>query len=109
MTKPKGYRQSAKEQAFFLLVFCLPYYQSLLFAGMSGLVSYLLLTFLLMFVVAQSPTIYRTIRTCLRTLPSSWISLALDVRESWLDACSFLIAPEPSLAPSFQRPPPIFS
>ena len=109
MTKPLGYRQSAKEQVFCLFVLALPYYQSLFLAGISGLVTFLLLTVLLMFVVAHSPTIYQTIRTYLRTFPSWWISQVLDARENWIAAPSFFASFEPSLAPSFQRPPPLFS
>jgi len=97
------------EQLFCLFVLCVPYYQSLLFAGMSGMVSFLLLTLLLMFVVARSPAIYRTIASCLKTLPLSWVAPILDCRERWVSAPLWVAASGPSLAPSFQRPPPLFS
>lgn len=109
MTKPQGYRQATTEQLFCLFVLCLPYYQSLLFAGISGMVSFLLLTCLLMFVVANSPAIYQTITACLRALPPSWVAPILDRRDRWVSVPLFVVAPGPSLAPSFQRPPPIFS
>ena len=109
MTKPQGYVQAAEEQLFCLLVLCLPYWQTLLFAGISGTISYLLLTFLLLFVVARSPAIYRTVTARLRTLPTSWIAPISDRGDRWAKAALDVLAPRPSLAPSFQRPPPLFS
>ena len=109
VTKPQGYRQAAYEQFFCLIVLCLPYYQSLLFAGMGGTVSFLLLTLLLLFVVGRSPAICRSIATCLNALPSWWIATTLDSRERWIAVSLYTVSPEPSLASSFQRPPPLFS
>lgn len=109
VAKPGGYRQSAEEQLFCLFVLCFPYYQSLFIAGISGLVSYLLLTLLMMFVVSRSPVIHRVISSCLRAFPASWISPTPDRRECWIRGLSISISPEPALAPSFQRPPPLFS
>jgi hypothetical protein len=106
VTKPGGYRQSAEEQMFCVLILCIPYYQSLLFAGISGLLSYFLLTVLLMFVVSRSPALHRVISLCLRAFPASWISPTLDRREHWISALAVLASPEPALAPTFQRPPP---
>jgi hypothetical protein len=107
--KPQGYRQAAAEECFCLLVVCLPYYQALLFAGISGMLSVLLLTCLLMFVVVRSPEIYRTITACLKAFPVSWIPPLSDRRGLWVSVPSLVVAQGPSLAPSFQRPPPIFS
>lgn len=109
MTKPQGYRQAAAEECFFLLVLCLPYYQTLFLAGMSGVFSFLLLTSLLMFAVAGSPAIARTIAARLRALPLSWIAPQFDRRGLWVSTPLFAVAEGPSLAPSFQRPPPIYS
>lgn len=109
VTKPGGYRQSADEQIFCLLVLGIPYYQSLFIAGINGLISFLLLTFLLMFVVARSPAVNRVISLYLRAFPASWITSVTDRRQCWIDAVSIFFPPEPSLAPSFQRPPPLFS
>lgn len=109
VTKPKGYRQAAWEQLLCFFVLCLPYYQSLLIAGMSGMISFLLLTFLLMFVVARSPAIYRVIAARLKALPPSWIAPTLDRRNRWVGKPLHVLAPGPSLAPFFQRPPPLFS
>jgi hypothetical protein len=92
-----------------LFVLCLPYYQSLLFAGMSGMVSLILLTFLLMFVVARSPAVYRTIAGCLKALPPSWAAPIFECSRRWIAVPLFELVSEPSLAPSFQRPPPLFS
>lgn len=109
MRKPQGFRHEASEQLLCFFVLCLPYYQSLLFAGMSGMISFLLLTFLLMFVVARSPAIYRAITTCLNALPLSWVAPTLNRRNRWLGEPLYAVIAGPSLAPSFQRPPPIFS
>lgn len=109
MTRPRGYRQATTEQLFCLFVLCLPYYQSLLFAGMSGMVSLILLTFLLMFVVARSPAVCRTIAACLKALPPSWVAPIFDCTRRWITVPLFVVDPGPSLAPSFQRPPPLFS
>jgi hypothetical protein len=109
VTKPQGYWQAASEHLLCFLVLCLPYYQSLLFAGMSGMVSFLLLTFLLMFVVARSPAIYCVITTCLKALPPTWVAPTLDRRGRRVGEPLYVVAPGPSLAPFFQRPPPIFS
>jgi hypothetical protein len=107
--KPQGYRQAAAEECFCLLVLCLPYYQALLFAGISGMISVLLLTCLLMFVVVRSPDIYRTITGRLKAFPLSWVPPILDRRGLWVSVPSHAVIQGPSLAPSFQRPPPIFS
>jgi hypothetical protein len=109
VTKPQGYRRSASEQLLCVFVLCLPYYQSLLFAGMSGMISFLLLTVLLMFVVARSPAIYRIIITCLKDLPQCWAPPTLDGRNRRSFEPLFVVAAGPSLVPTFQRPPPLFS
>jgi hypothetical protein len=109
MRKPQDYKQAAVEQCFFLLVLCLPYYQALLFAGISGMISVLLMAFLLMFVVAGSPEIYRTIAALLKDFPLAWFPPIVDRRGLWVLVPLDAVANEPSLAPSFQRPPPIFS
>jgi hypothetical protein len=107
--KPQGYRQAAAEQCFCLLVLCLPYYQSLLLAGLSGMISVLFMTCLLMFVVMRSPEISRAIAACLRAFPRSWIPPIADRRGPWVLVPVHAVADGPSLAPLFQRPPPIFS
>jgi hypothetical protein len=106
--KPQGYRQAAAEECFCLLVLCLPYHQALLFAGISGMISVLLLTCLLLFVAVRSPEIYRTITGRLKAFPLSWIP-PLGRRALWISVPSHAVVQGPSLAPSFQRPPPIFS
>lgn len=109
VTKPHGYRQTAAEQWLCFLVLCLPYYQSLFYAGMSGMISFLLLTILLMFVIARSPAIYRVLTARLNALPASWIAPAIDFRDRWVSELLFPPESRPTLAPSFQRPPPLFS
>jgi hypothetical protein len=109
MRKPRGYRQAAAEQVFGLFVLTLPYYQAILYAGISGLLSFLLLTCLLTFIVANSPAIRRTLASCLKALPLSWMAPKLDRRERWVHTPLFAALPGPTLAPSFQRPPPLYS
>ena len=109
MKKPQGYRRAAAETCFYLLVLCLPYYQSLLLAGVTGSIYFLLMACLLMFVVAGSPDVYRTIAACLKALTLSWFTPALDRGVLWVSVPSHAVARGPSLAPFFQRPPPIFS
>lgn len=109
MRKPQGYRQTAAEGFFCLFLLCLPYWQSLLLASICGTLSILLLTCLLMFVAARSPEIYRAISTCLKAFPLASDSSALDRKGIWVPMPLQVVALGPSLAPSFQRPPPIFS
>jgi hypothetical protein len=109
MTRPQGYTQAAEEQLSWLFVLCLPYWQALLFAGISGAASFLLLTFLLLFAVAGSQAIHQRVSARLRD--ASTISLApiLDRRVRWVSAHLQVIGSGPSLTASFQRPPPLFS
>lgn len=109
MRKPQGYRKEASEQMLCLFVLCLPYYQSLLFAGMSGMISFLLLTLLLMFVVARSPAIGRVVIARLKLLPPSWLVPAQSPNSRWVREPLFAVGPQPTLTPLSQRPPPLFS
>ena len=109
MTKPRGYMRTAEEQLFWLVTLCLPHVQALVFAGIRGMLSLLLLTFLLLFVVARSPAIYRAIAARLKDLPVSWATPVLDRRDQWVAAHLQVVASGPSLAASFQRPPPLLS
>ncbi len=109
VTKPQGYTQAAEEQLSWLLVLCLPYWQTLLFAGMSGMVSYLLLILLLLFVVDRSSGLYRAITTRVQGFPARWVAAIADRRDRWVAAHLQITSSGPSLAPLFQRPPPLFS
>jgi hypothetical protein len=73
------------------------------------MMSVLLLTCLLLFIVWGSPGTYRTITGRLKALPLSWVAPVLDCADFWTLVPSQTVAKEPSLAPSFQRPPPLFS
>jgi hypothetical protein len=73
------------------------------------MISLLLLTALLAFVVARVPEICRTVAAFLEALPLSWVCPFFDRRRLWVFAPLHAATGEPSLAPSFQRPPPIFS
>lgn len=109
MSKPQGYSHSAAEAGFYMLVFCLPYYESLFYAGLGRTIAVLLLACLAMFLVARVRDICRAITACLIAFPSSWLTPA---RDAGFPAISFALLPvpaAPSLAPQFQRPPPIFA
>jgi hypothetical protein len=108
MTKPRGYRQSAIEAWFGLVIVCIPYYQALLIASMSGLISALVFTCLLLFVIARAPEVSRIIKASLRTLPLSWLPPRFGTVFQFTEPR--LSAPHgPTLPSSFQRPPPLFA
>lgn len=109
MRKPEGYSRTAAEGCFCLLVFCLPYWHSLLLAGVTGSLLFLCLTLLLMFVVGRAPESYKAITGSLEVLPLSWVTPVLAAVRYWPVTPLSWFAPEPTLAPSFQRPPPLFS
>jgi hypothetical protein len=108
VTKPQGYRQSAAEAVFCLFVLCLPHYQSLLFAGIGRTILAVLLACLLMFLVVRSTEICRIVADCLIAFVS-WIapSFAQDFRAILF--VSLTVPSAPTVAPLFQRPPPLFS
>lgn len=109
MSKPQGYRQSAADAVFYVLVFCLPWYRTLLLEGLGRMIFVLLLACLLLFLVVRSADVCRHLADCLR---ASWhwrFSLVCG-REFRDFAFVFLGIPRtPSLAVLYQRPPPIFS
>ncbi len=94
---------------FWLCTLCLPYVQAVLFSSMSGMVSFLLLAVLLLFVVRRSPAIYRAMAGRLRESGARWLAPMVDRRDRWVAAHLQVTGSGPSLAPSFQRPPPLFS
>ena len=112
MTRPQGYTQAAEEQLSWLFVLCLPYWQAMLFAGMSGAAYFLLLTFLLLFAVAGSQAIHQRVSARLRDASVIWLAPILNLlnrRVRWVSAHLQVIGSGPSLTASFQRPPPHFS
>lgn len=108
MTKPQGYWQSAAEAAFCLFVLSLPYYQSLLFAGIGRTILAVLLACLLMFLVVRSTEICRIVADCLIAFMSL---LAPSFKQDYRVAnfVSFTVPCAPIISPLFQRPPPLFS
>jgi hypothetical protein len=101
--------QSAAEAGFYMLVLCLPYYQSLLFAGLARTICILLLACLLMFLVVRSADFCRAIAASLMAFPSSWFTPALTSGLRELSFASMSIPNAPRISPFFQRPPPLFS
>jgi hypothetical protein len=109
MNKPQGYAHATRESCFYLIALCLPFYQSLLIAGMSGIISVLLLTALLVLFAAHSSEISRTVAALLESRPLPWAASTLSPIQFRIAALPLVVASGPSLAPSFQRPPPSFS
>jgi hypothetical protein len=107
--KPQGYLRTAAETSFCLLAFCLPYWHSLLIAGVTGSVSFLCLTVLLAFVVGRAPQACAAVAAGLRALPLSWTVPDFTAQRNWIVAPLAWPLSEPALAPYFQRPPPLFS
>jgi hypothetical protein len=106
VSKPQGYRQSAAEAMFCLLVLCLPYYQSLLFAGLGRTICLLLLTCILMFLVVRSTDFCQALAACLSVLPSFWPAPVCDPGIAAIVSDFVPVPRAPSLSPLFQRPPP---
>jgi hypothetical protein len=109
VSKPEGYMQSAAEAGFYMLVLCLPYYQSLLFVGLARTICILLLACLLMFLVVRSADFCRAIAACMMAFPSSWLAPAFSSGFRELSFASLTIPNAPRISPLFQRPPPLFS
>lgn len=109
MTRPQGYIRAAEEQLFWLFTLCIPHLQTLLFAGITGLLSTLLLTLLLCFLIARSPAIVRILATRFKHLPATWLALFTDRRDHSRATHLLITASGPSLTPGFQRPPPLSS
>jgi phosphoglycerol transferase MdoB-like AlkP superfamily enzyme len=108
VTKPQGYWQSAAEAAFYALALCLPYYKSLLLAGIGRSIFVFLLACLLMFLVVRSTDICRLVTAFLM----AFVSCLAPVRDQEFRAISFVslaIPKAPSRSPLFERPPPLFS
>jgi len=109
VTKPCGYRRVAEEQLFVLLVLALPYCQSLLLAGMSGMISVLLMACLLIFVAVRSSELIHTLTALASAIPLGWLTPPFERMERWVSVPSQALMQKPDLALLFQRPPPIFS
>lgn len=109
MSRPEGYRQALAETCFLLLIKWGPYGSPLLLATVGGAIASLLIATLLLFVVECSPDALATIAGCLDRLPLSWLAPLLECKDRGLAALWLALPESPSLAPSFQRPPPLFS
>lgn len=109
MSKPQGYWQSAKEAAFYGLVFCLPCYRALLFDGLGRTIWALLLACLLMFLVVHSAEVCRFLANCMRAILSSMLAPVFSQEHRAASFISLTVLKAPNAVPLFQRPPPIFS
>src|SRR5580698_7447711 len=101
------YSQTFLNVAHYLLVFCVLDFRPLLIGGLFKLIASLVFACLLAFVVIHSANILRFITARLRVLPISLLPLVIHRRwfEPW--HTTIIVKNEPSLAPLFQRPPPI--
>lgn len=109
MSKPQGYRQSAVEAAFYALVFCLPWYRTLLLEGFGRAICVLLLACLLLFLVVRSAEVCRVLAVWLGSIPTSRFDPVGNRDYRTIRLVSLTTPAAPSLAPLYQRPPPIFS
>jgi hypothetical protein len=106
--KPLGYRQSAAEAAFCLFALCLPYYQSLIFAGIERTIFVFSLACLLLFLVVRSTEICQVVADCMMAF-CSWLALSFTPEFRAISFASLTIPTAPIRSPLFQRPPPLFS
>lgn len=102
-------KEGVRDVFLYMLPVYLAFYQALLVAGTGRAIVFVLLTFLLMFLVANRGDIGGVLTVYLKAPPSSWIAPAPTVRFRELAFVSLSIPIAPSLSPLFQRPPPIFS
>jgi len=107
VTKPQGYLQAAEEQAFWLFAMWMPYCQTALLAGVSGMISFVLLTLLLLFVVTRCGAIASSVASCSKDMWVGWLRPVADRRQRWVSLHLQVVSAGPSLAASFQRPPPL--
>jgi hypothetical protein len=103
------HREMAVDILMYMLPVYLPFYQAMLVAGVGRAVVLLLLAVLLMFLVTRRADVVRAIASCLRALPSSWLAPAPEIGFRELSFASLSVPNAPSLAPLFQRPPPLFA
>ena len=93
----------------YMLPVYLPFYQAMLVAGVGRAIVLLLLAVLLMFLVTRRADVVRAIASCLNVFPSSWLAPPPAIGSRELSFASLFVPSAPSLAPLFQRPPPLFS
>jgi hypothetical protein len=103
------YSQILLNFAYCLLVFCVADFRPLVIAGFFKLVVSLVLACLLAFVIVHSPNIGKLLASCLRALPVRFFPSVVDRQWEERSQTNILVSNEPSLAPLFQRPPPLFS
>lgn len=102
------YSQIFLNLAYCLLIFCVADFRPLVIGGFFKLVVSLVLACLLAFVIVHSPNIGRLLASCLRALPVRFFPSVVDRRWEERSQTNIVVPNEPSLAPLFQRPPPIF-
>jgi hypothetical protein len=92
-----------------LLIFCVADLRPVVIGGLFKLAGSLALACLLAFVIVHSPNVGKLLASCLRTLPVRYFPSVVDRRWEDQSQTNIVVPNEPSLAPLFQRPPPIFS
>ena len=108
--KRERYIHAALYLIFHLLfVVSLPHCRSFLCSGLGRTIGTFLFAAVLMFTIVRSADLYRTITSCLRAFPLSWIAPVFACGFASLPAIFLLVPGEPTLSPDAQRPPPIFS
>ena len=105
----RRYRQMLLTIAYYVLSVGLANLSPLLVSGLLKLIAFLALACLLSFVVVNAGAIRRAAAACLKALPRFFFSLFVDARWVKQSLTTFVVPKPPSLAPLFERPPPVFS
>jgi putative effector of murein hydrolase LrgA (UPF0299 family) len=103
------YSQILLNFACCLLIFCVADLRPVVIGGLFKLAGSLALACLLAFVIVHSPNVGKLLASCLRTLPVRFFPSVVDRRWEEQSQTNIVVPSEPSLAPLFQRPPPILS
>lgn len=106
MSKPQGYLHSANEALFCLLIFGLPYYQSIFYAGIGRVLLFCLFGFLLLFLVKHTEEISEAIRRCNLAFCAGVVPFPNSESRLCL-VYPLPIIRFPFLTPVSKRPPPI--
>jgi hypothetical protein len=99
------YSQILLNFAYCLLVFCVADFRPLVIGGFFKLVVSLVLACLLAFVIVRLPNIGKLLASC----PVRFFPSVVDRQWEERSQTNILVSNEPSPAPLFQRPPPLFS
>lgn len=105
MSKPQGYLHSASEALLCLLILGLPHYQSLFYVGLSRVLLFCLLVFLLLFLAKHSGDIAQAIHRCILGFCAGIVLPNIEQHRS-CSSVAPLNTQDAFLPPFLKRPPP---